>query len=91
MTRVANTGYLQRSNAICDSCSKTINKARKDVLEKANIPEAPKKNSIYPRCKRQWAGNWHRDHSEVTGKFNEWLCGNCNMAKGDQRNPHIKN
>ena len=89
--RVTNEGYLSRSNAVCKACSQKNLKKRKKIFlqDKEHIPKKPKGGSICPRCERSWGGTWHRDHDEKTGKFNCWLCNNCNMAKGDQRNPHI--
>ena len=89
LSRVDKDGYLMRSNAICNQCSKIINKGRGDVLSKhKNIPKKPIAGSRCPNCKRAWSGNWHRHHSGDT--FIEWLCSNCNMALQDQRNPNTK-
>ena len=89
--RVSENGFLSRSNALCSICSKKIDRDRKNILKKEEnkIPPTPKKGSKCPRCKRVWNGRWHRDHSEKTKRFNRWICGNCNMSKGDQRNPHL--
>ena len=89
--RVKQDGYLGRSNALCEDCSKKSMINRNKILEKDKnkIPKKPKKGDICKRCGRKWKGKWHRDHDEKTKEFNIWLCGNCNMSKGDQRNPHI--
>lgn len=89
--RVDSKGFLMRSNALCDSCSKKTNKDRKKVLDKDKdvIPPKPKRGTRCPKCKRAWHGNWHRHHNQDTQKFVQWLCGNCNMSFQDQRNKNI--
>lgn len=89
--RVDAKGFLMRSNALCNDCSKKTNKERKKVLDKFKneIPPKPKKGTRCPNCKRAWSGNWHRHHDKKTEKFIKWLCGNCNMALQDQRNSNI--
>ena len=83
--RVDKNGFLLRSNALCHSCAKKSNKARKDVLDNANIPDKPKSGTECPNCKRKWNGNWHRHHEG--DEFIGWLCGHCNMSFSDQRTP----
>lgn len=92
-TRVSSTGYLMRSNALCRDCTEASDKKRREVLsqEKDRIPPRPQKGAVCPNCNRAWPGNWHRHHSEKTNRFIGWLCGNCNMAMQDQRNPNAKN
>lgn len=87
--RVDNQGYLSRSNALCNECSKKINKERKEILatQQDKIPERPQSGTLCPNCNRAWSGNWHQHHSYETGEFVAWLCGNCNMALQDRRNP----
>lgn len=82
-SRVDANGYLMRSNALCNVCSKVSNKQRKEVLDKALIPEKPKSGDICPNCERSWNGNWHRHH--VEDDFISYLCGHCNMSFSDQR------
>ena len=87
--RVDKDGYLSRSNAHCSICEKTSTKERMETLKKATkmgkIPPKPKAGDICPRCDRSWPNGWHRDHNEQTHEFISWLCGNCNMSKGDHR------
>ncbi len=84
--RVDKNGYLMRSNALCNSCSKISNKQRQDVFEKdkKKIPDKPKNNDICPSCDREWDGNWHKHH--IDNDFICWICGDCNMSFRDQRN-----
>lgn len=82
--RVSSDGFLMRSNALCDDCSKKSNSERKKVLDSADIPNKPKPGDICPSCDRPWEGNWHRHH--VEDKFISFLCGHCNMSLSDQRN-----
>lgn len=86
-TRVNSDGTLMRSNALCRECTAKLNKERKKVLDKANIPPKPAKGSVCPKCQRKWSGNWHQDHDYKTGEFRRWLCGQCNMAEHDRRTP----
>ena len=85
--RVNERGYLARSNALCTSCAKNSDKKRKGIIKDvvAEIPE----DLICLRCNRKWekGKKWHRDHDEKTGKYIATICGNCNMSRGDQRNP----
>lgn len=83
-SRVDQNGFLWRSNALCSECSTNSNKERKVVLDRANIPEMPKRGSECPNCKRKWRGNWHRHH--VGEDFVDWWCGHCNTHLSDQRN-----
>jgi hypothetical protein len=90
-SRVGADGYLMRSNALCDTCSVSINKRRTATLVEAfkngEIPDTPNPGEICPHCNREWYGKWHRHHDDVNHKFIEWLCGDCNMSFHDQRNP----
>jgi hypothetical protein len=81
--RVDNKGYLMRSNALCDTCSKQLNEQRKKVLNLADIPEKPKLGDTCPNCLNEWIGNWHRHH--VGDEFVAYICGHCNMSFNDQR------
>lgn len=93
-SRVDSDGYLMRANALCVDCAKSSNAKRKQMLDEADkiglIPEKPNKGDVCSRCKREWFGNWHRDHDDIDGTFRGWICGNCNMSLGDQRNVGIK-
>ena len=90
--RVKSCGHLQRSNALCHSCSKEANAERHETLTKDahKIPPKPKSGDICPMCERSWTGNWHRDHCAKEHKFLRWLCGDCNMARHDQRNKNVE-
>jgi|LauGreDrversion4_2_1035121.scaffolds.fasta_scaffold20996_1 hypothetical protein len=81
--RVDAKGYLMRSNALCDVCSKISNEQRKKVLDSADIPDKPKSGETCPNCLREWSGNWHRHH--VGDDFIAYICGHCNMSFSDQR------
>lgn len=83
-SRVDRNGYLMRSNALCDTCSKHSNKQRKEVLDNAKIGDKPKKGDVCLNCNREWEGNWHRHHKD--DKFIAYICGHCNMSFSDQRN-----
>lgn len=89
LSRVDQDGNLMRSNAICDECSKGLNKKRSYVLKFENkngiIPDKPKYGDICPDCGRQWFGLWHRHHDDTNKSFVRWECGNCNMKHSDQR------
>jgi len=89
LSRVDSEGYLMRSNALCDECSKKSNNKRSKILTGAAkdglIPERPKKGDTCTNCSRPWYGKWHRDHDDINGTFTGWICGNCNMKKSDQR------
>ena len=89
-TRVKQNGSLMRSNALCHECAKKLNQDRKEVLGVASTPPPPQSGDKCPNCDRVWTGNWHRDHDYKTGQFRSWLCGQCNMAKQDRRNPNPK-
>ena len=89
--RIDKYNNLMRSNAICINCKDMINFNRKRVLTKDAeiIPFKPQNGSMCNGCNRQWGTidkpqNFHRHH--VGENFVEWLCGNCNMSKNDQRN-----
>lgn len=93
-SRVDKNGYLMRSNALCNSCDKTMKQERESTLKKAElnneIGDKPQPGSICPNCKRAWGAaeqprNWHRDHDAILNVFRGWLCGDCNMAKHDHR------
>lgn len=84
--RVDSNGYLMRSNALCNECSKKSNSERKKVLDSAIIPKKPKSGDICVNCNREWTGNWHRHHEE--DRFVAYICGHCNMSFSDQRNKH---
>lgn len=86
--RVDRSGYLMRSNALCDACTHQSNTDRNKVLSDADIPDAPEKGSTCENCNRKWLGNWHRHH--VGDKFISWICGHCNMSFSDQRNRKVK-
>ena len=88
-TRVKDDGTLMRANALCKSCRKADADERKEVFERDahKIPPEPKPGSVCPICKRPWRGKWHRDHDHKTGKFVQWLCGQCNMAMHNGRTP----
>lgn len=90
--RVDNKGYLSRTNALCQMCAKKLNKDRRDAFkkDKANIPKKPVPGTRCPHCKRAWSHSWHKHHSYETGEFKAWICGNCNMALQDRRNPRNK-
>jgi hypothetical protein len=89
LSRVGEDGYLMRSNALCDVCSKHSDKKRKVILKDADnkglIPEKPKEGSVCNGCKREWHGKWHRHHDDETHEFIDWLCGHCNMSLSEQR------
>lgn len=89
--RIDKKNFLMRSNAICKECAEKINKERKITFQKdkKKIPQKPKSGSVCLHCKREWKGNWHRDHCPIKHEFRYWLCGNCNMAKQDHRNSII--
>lgn len=91
-TRVKQDGSLMRSNALCHECTKKLNQERQRDLGAAQdeIPPQPQPGDKCPNCDRVWTGNWHRDHDYETGQFRSWLCGQCNMAKQDRRNPNPK-
>jgi len=91
-TRVDKDGALWRSNALCSDCSKRLDSERAAVMKarKENIPPKPKSGDACPNCKRRAPGAWHRDHDYETSEFRGWICGNCNMAKQDKRNPKQK-
>lgn len=86
-TRIDSRGYLMRSNALCRNCRQASNMERSAVFEDVDFPPKPEKGAVCPRCKREWAGEWHRHHTEDDG-FVAWWCSNCNMAWQDQRNPN---
>ncbi|MGR3984888.1 MAG: hypothetical protein OD817_06500 [Gammaproteobacteria bacterium] len=88
-TRVNSDGTLMRANALCKSCSGADAAERAEVFEKEahKIPLKPKSGDICPKCKRAWSGIWHRDHNRQTGEFEQWLCGQCNMAMHNGRTP----
>ncbi len=89
LSRVDGNGYLMRSNALCDSCTKLSNKKRSKILNNANneglIPDKPKDGDICTSCSREWYGNWHRHHDDKNEKFIAWICGHCNMSLSEQR------
>ena len=60
----------------------------KEAFKASDIPPKPTAGSRCPNCKREWHNQWHKHHSK--GKFIDWLCGNCNMALQDHRNPNTK-
>ena len=70
--RVSRTGFLSRSNALCDKCSKKINKERREIFKDKKIPPKPKAGTRCPNCPRGWSGNWHRPHDYVTHEFYDW-------------------
>jgi hypothetical protein len=84
MSRVDQKGYLMRSNALCNNCSKKTNKQRQKAFQNSIIPKKPIKGTECPHCNRKWNGNWHRHHEG--DNFISWLCGHCNMSFSDQRN-----
>jgi hypothetical protein len=88
-SRVDKNGFLMRTNAICNSCSRPQNKKRTKILNDANksglIPKKPKSGDTCQGCEREWHGNWHRHHNDETHEFVSWLCGHCNMSLSEQR------
>lgn len=88
-TRIDAEGYLMRGNALCRLCRNKSNKARQKVLGKQASAPKPEPGDQCPNCNREWWGNWHRHHDPATEQFVAWWCGNCNMARQDQRNPNV--
>ncbi|MGR3914772.1 MAG: hypothetical protein OD918_09720 [Gammaproteobacteria bacterium] len=88
-TRVKSDGTLMRANALCKSCGGADAAERAMIFAKEahKIPPRPKSGDICPKCNRAWNGIWHRDHNRKTDEFEQWLCGQCNMAMHNGRTP----